>query len=89
MKSKEPKICYYCGMPVDGGLGVTSVHIGGQGDVGFPVCQDTKECLKRVEKIKFRCAYCKDQFDQLIDLVKHNVEKHKTVTDKMIGEAIR
>jgi len=46
-KSKE-KICYYCGHRGRDVNHYTHVHIGGQGEVPFPVCDDTEACIKRV-----------------------------------------
>ena len=50
----QPKIntCGYCGHTASDVNHVNYRHIGGQGEVLFPVCDDVQACIKRVESTR-------------------------------------
>ena len=45
--------CYYCGNTVNVNH-VAHVHIGGQGDVEYPCCDDMVACINRVTRNYFK-----------------------------------
>lgn len=49
--------CFYCGRVIEYATHFTYRHIGGQGEVPFPICDDKNSCIARVDKLQI-CPKC-------------------------------